>query len=187
MRQRLKQLLAQRPPRKSDGTGLIPSAVLVPLFSRDDTYYLLFTRRTQTVKTHKGQISFPGGVYEDKDGTLEQTALRESAEEIGLDPRDVEILGRLDDEPSATADYIITPYAGLIPWPYDFKLSEAETEEIIIIPVNTLLAGGCRPQLINTPEGKVSSYAYEYNGTIIWGATAHILKRFLDIFTEARV
>ena len=185
MKQKLRQLLSRREKQHIVDPSQVPAAVLVPIYYRDGQYHILFTRRTETVKTHKGQISFPGGVYEDKDGALVDTALRESAEEIGLAARDVEILGELDDTPSVASNYTITPFVGLIPWPYQFKLNEAETEEIIEAPIPTLLEKK-RLQRIETLEGKeLSSYFYNYKGTVIWGATARILTQFLEIFVRA--
>ena len=185
VKQRLRELLSLRQKRHIVDARRVPSAVLVPVFYKHGQHCILFTRRTTTVKTHKGQISFPGGVYEDEDGTLVDTALRECAEEIGLMAQDVEVLGELDDEPSVTTNYIITPFVGIIPWPYQFKLNEEETEEIIEVPISTLLEGGGQFQEVETLEGKVFSYAYQYCGTTIWGATARILNKFLDIFARA--
>ena len=184
MKQRLRELLSLRQKRHIVDASRVPSAVLVPVFHKHGQYHILFTRRTETVKTHKGQISFPGGVYEDEDGTLVDTALRECAEEIGLMAQDVEILGELDDEPSVTTNYIITPFVGIIPWPYQFKLNEEETEEIIEVPISTLLDVGCHLQEVETLEGKVFSNAYQCQGIVIWGATARILDRFLENFAR---
>jgi 8-oxo-dGTP pyrophosphatase MutT (NUDIX family) len=184
VKKRLKKLLSSIDKRTVIDDSRIPTAVLVPLYYRDGQCHILFTRRTETVRTHKGQISFPGGVYQDEDVSLVNTALRESTEEIGLNAQDVEILGELDDEPSAAANYLITPFVGFIPWPYRFILSKDEVEEIIGVPVSELLGGGCRFQEVETLEGKVLSYAYQYQETVIWGATARILKQFLSIFTR---
>lgn len=185
MKQRLRQLLSLRQKQHILDDSRIPSAVLLPIYYKNGQYYILFTKRTETVKTHKGQISFPGGVYQDEDGTLVDTALRESAEEIGLMAQDVEVLGELDDEPSVASNYIITPFVGLIPWPYQFKLNKEEAEEIIEVPISTLLDVGCHLQEVETLEGKVFSYAYQCHGIVIWGATARILDKFLDIFAQA--
>ena len=137
------------------------------------------------VRDHKGQISFPGGAFDEEDRTLLGTALRESAEEIGLAPRDVEILGELDDTATVTSGYIITPFVGLIPWPYKFRANEEEIEELIEVPISALLNSNnqCHePEVINGEA--VTSYSYHYQGRVIWGATARILHQFLDIFTK---
>ena len=98
--------------RKIAGASLTPSAVLVPIYHKQGEYYILFTKRTEDVKNHKGQISFPGGVHQEEDRTLVDTALRESAEEIGLMPNDVEVLGELDDTTTVTSSFIISPFVG---------------------------------------------------------------------------
>jgi 8-oxo-dGTP pyrophosphatase MutT (NUDIX family) len=86
MEQRLREVLSQRQKRRITGANLVTSAVLVPIYYKEGEYYILFTKRTEWVKEHKGQISFPGGAHHESDRTLVDTALRESAEEIGLAP-----------------------------------------------------------------------------------------------------
>ena len=184
MKQRLKQALSQRQKQHIVDTKSVLSAILLPLFNEEGQYYILFTKRTQKVKNHKGQISFPGGVYQEKDGTLINTALRECAEEIGLPAHHVEVLGELDDDVT-TSGYIISPFVGFIPWPYQFKMNEEEVEEIIEIPIPALLDGNCLRQETKTiGHQTATSYFYHYQQRVIWGATARILNQFLDIFRE---
>ena len=135
---------------------------------------------------HKGEISFPGGGYHHDDGTLLKTALRESYEEIGLSPEDVIILGELDDEMTRGSRYIISPFIGSILPDYNFTLNSFETAEIIQIPIFDLLDKGCRREelVIETDEGKIIPYVYTFEGQFIIGATARILKQFLDVFSE---
>ena len=162
----------------------ISAAVLLPIYCKQEEYYILFTKRTQKVKEHKGQISFPGGGQEG-DETLVNTALRECAEEIGLMAEEVEILGELDDTISVTSNYIISPFVALIPWPYQFKVSEEEIEELIEVPIPALLDRDCQRQETEIIRGEaVASYFYDYQGRVIWGATARILKQFLDIWAS---
>ena len=137
------------------------------------------------MKDHKGQISFPGGAYEEGDRTLLETALRESAEEIGLKPGDVEVLGELDDTPSLTSEYAISPFVGLIPWPYKFEINYDETDELIEVPISALLDKKCQYEETGTYDGEtVNTYFYRYQGTIIWGATGRILHQLLEIITQ---
>ena len=134
------------------------------------------------MKDHKGQIGFPGGAYEEEDGTLLNTALREAAEEIGLATSDIEVLGELDDIMTRGTNYVISPFVAAIPWPYEFQVDRWETEEIIEVPISTLLDENCFRQGTDIFEGHVvDSYFYDYQGKIIWGATARILYQFLDI------
>ena len=163
----------------------VPSAVLLPIYCKQGQYYLLFTKRTERVKEHKGQISFPGGAYQKGDRTLVDTALRESAEEIGLVPSEVEVLGALDDTVTMTSNYIISPFVATIPWPYPFKVNHREIEEIIEVPISVFRDKDCLHQETKIIDGEaVTSYSYHYQGRVIWGATARILNQFLDIFAK---
>ena len=183
--QRLKHILSQRQKSYITITSRIPSAVLVPVYYKQGEYHILFTQRTETVRDHKGQISFPGGVYEEQDRTLLNTALRECVEEIGLAMEVVELLGELDDFITATSNYIITPYVGTIPWPYTFKPDPREVKEIIEVPVSTLLDSDCWHVETEVTDGQESTaYTYNYREKIIRGATANILNQFLDIWTQ---
>jgi 8-oxo-dGTP pyrophosphatase MutT (NUDIX family) len=186
VKEKLRQLLARRQKRHIVDAGRVPSAVLVPIYEKRGQYHIMFIRRTETVKEHKGQISFPGGTRENSDRTLLATALRECAEETGLRAEDIEVLGELDDELTATSNYIVSPFVAVIPWPYRFKCSEDEVAEIIEIPVPALLDRDCLSHSTETLDGRtVDAYAYHYRGMVIWGATARILKRLLDIFARA--
>jgi ADP-ribose pyrophosphatase YjhB (NUDIX family) len=158
----------------------------VPIYYKKGQYYILFTKRTDRVKTHKGQISFPGGARHKSDRTLVDTALRESAEEIGLAPGEVKVLGELDDTLTETSNYVISPFVALIPYPYQFKFEAREVEEIIEAPISVLLDKGCLRQETVVLKGKtLKLYVYKYQGRIIWGATAQILHQFLDVFSRA--
>ncbi len=183
--EKLKQALSRREKHYIADAALIPAAVLVPIYLREGQYCVLFTRRTEKVKVHKGQISFPGGAHEEGDETLFATALRECAEEIGLGASQVELLGGLDDVTTVTSNYVISPFVGVIPWPYRFKLDEEEVKEVIEAPISALLDERCLQKVTETINNrKVASYYYHYQGKIIWGATASILKQFLDIFAR---
>ncbi len=185
MEQRLKQALSRRQKQHIIDAGLVPSAVLVPIYRREGQYYILFSKRTERVKEHKGQISFPGGAYQEGDRTLLDTALRECAEEIGLAPGDVEVLGELDDTVTAVTNYVVSPFVGVIPWPYQFKVDGWETDEIIEVPFSALMDKNSLREETEVINGqKVTSYFYHYGGRVIWGATARILHQFLDIFSR---
>jgi 8-oxo-dGTP pyrophosphatase MutT (NUDIX family) len=184
MKERLRQILSQRRKLHITDTGRVAAAVLVPLFHRQGNWHILFIKRTEKVKYHKGQISFPGGNRE-KGEPLLATALRECQEEIGLQVGDTEVLGELDDELTTTSNYIVTPFVAAIPWPYHFRLNEDEVEEIIEIPIAALRDRACLRQDTEILNGKtVPSYTYLCQGRVIWGATARILNRFLDIIQE---
>lgn len=185
MKQRLRQALFLRKKRRIVDTSQVSAAVLLPIYWKQGQYYLLFTKRTEKVKEHKGQISFPGGGYQQEDGTLLATALRECAEEIGLAASEIEILGELDDVATLTSSYIVSPFVALIPWPYSLKLDRWEVEEILEVPILALLDRDSLRQGTEVMDGEtITSYFYCYQGRVIWGATARILYQFLDIFIQ---
>ncbi len=186
LKQKLRQALSQRHKQHIVDASRVPSAVLVPIYYKQGQYYILFTKRTELVKAHKGDISFPGGAYQEGDETLANTALRECSEEIGLTAGDVEIIGELDDT-ITTSNYIISPFVAFIPSPYQFTLNTEETEEIIEIPISALLdKGGWRQKTEITGGKTITSPLYRYQGRIIHGATARILNQFLDIFARIK-
>jgi 8-oxo-dGTP pyrophosphatase MutT (NUDIX family) len=180
-----KELLFKRTiNRLPENTGK-PSAVLIPLYYSDGRHYLVFTKRTTLVSYHKGEISFPGGGYHKEDRNLLTTALRETREEIGLDSQKVEILGELDDKLTKYSQYIITPFVGSIPAGSQFVLSPNETAEVLQIPVPALRDLKCRRDEPTTLYGQdITTYFYTYQNHTIIGATARILKQFLDIYEK---
>jgi len=183
--QRLRQALSLRKKQHIIDAGQVSAAVLLPIYWKQGQYYILFTKRTEQVKEHKGQISFPGGACQEGDGTLLDTALRECAEEIGLASSQVEVLGELDDVATLTSSYIISPFVALIPWPYSLKVNRWEIEEVIEVPISALLGKDSMRQDNEIVGGEtVTSHFYYYQGRVIWGATARILNQFLDIFTR---
>jgi 8-oxo-dGTP pyrophosphatase MutT (NUDIX family) len=183
---KLKEYLSRRPVQHVHEEGRVLSAVLLPLFIKEDRQYLLFTRRSQKVRYHKGEISFPGGGYDEEDGSLLNTALRESREEIGLKPEDVEILGELDDIFTLFSNYIISPFVGAIADGCNFTTSPFEIDEIITIPVAALLEEGAlhiEPKFLENGVPR-NPHVYYYQDKKITGATAAILKQFLEIYRE---
>ncbi len=164
MKDRIKQSLLVYPKRKVEDKSYGLSAVLVPLYEKKGECFVLFTKRTSKVKYHQGQLSFPGGAFDPQDGDLKSTALRESFEEIGLQPGDVDVLGKLDDVATLTSRYIITPFVGIIPYPYNFRINPEEVEKILEVPLKALGEG----------EGQC-----EYRGETIWGATFIVVKSLL--------
>src|SRR5579864_8856700 len=138
---RLQQLLHNRVRRDIDAPPpLLRAGVLIPLLWRGHGIEMLLTRRTDTVLTHKGQISFPGGQREDADTETVETALRESYEEIGLEPSRVTVLGELDDVFTAVSSFVITPVVGLVDGGIDdLRLAPDEVKSLLMVPVDRLL------------------------------------------------
>jgi 8-oxo-dGTP pyrophosphatase MutT (NUDIX family) len=180
--QRIKEILAQREIKQvAAGPGLIRAAVLLPLLIKDGSHHILFTKRTDTVRHHKGEISFPGGNHDATDKDLLATALRETHEEIGLTPQRVFLLGALDEMITMT-DFIVSPFVGLIPYPYPFVPSPEEIDEIIILPVADFRKAGVLSEEYRTYNERTQKVSvYQCGGHVIWGATAHILRQFLGL------
>ncbi len=155
----------------------IRAGVVIPLFEKDGDCQLLLTKRSDDVRYHKGEISFPGGMYETGDGDLMNTALRECAEEIGVSRDDCEVIGRLDDVYTITG-FVITPFVGIIPYPYEFRTNPQEVQYIITLPYSYLKSAPTVKE--NTVYGgkQLKFEALEYNGDRIWGATCRMLMRF---------
>jgi 8-oxo-dGTP pyrophosphatase MutT (NUDIX family) len=172
VRQQIAKILHNRKKEKIIDENLKASAVLIPLFYNQGQYHVLFTERSDEVNFHKGQVCFPGGTQEPSDSSLLQTALREIGEEIGLKAKDVEILGELDDSITSTSNYVISPFVAFIPHPYPFQADVREIKEIFSVPLSFLM---------DEANFKQDSYTYEYEGHVIWGATARILRQFIDL------
>lgn len=164
---------------------LKPAAILLPLYTKGGKYYILFTKRTETVEYHKGQICFPGGAQNKGDADAKQTALRETYEEIGVRPEDVEILGMLDKMGTITSNFLVTPFVGIIPYPYKFKINKSEIEELIEVPLSSLAEKESYREENYVIDGVARvGGIFDYKGKTIWGATARILKQFLELIYQ---
>jgi 8-oxo-dGTP pyrophosphatase MutT (NUDIX family) len=167
--------------------GLRRAAVLIPFLQQQDQWYLLFTRRTDTVQNHKGQVSFPGGASDAADQTPEDTALREAEEEIGLIPQHINILGRIPDQPTIT-NFLVTPVVARIHWPLTFRLSQLEVSRVFTIPLRWLADPKNREERPRTfPGGYHENVIYfqPYDGEILWGISAKIMVDLLEILQLA--
>ena len=161
----------------------IPSAVLVPLFEQQGSIHIVFTARGYDVEHHKGQISFPGGVVENSDKSFYDTAIRESYEEIGLMPEDVEILGSLDETFVAASKFTIHPVVGIIPEKYEFSIQRKEVDRIITIPINVFFSESNNKKECHEYEsGRIwHGPTYLFGSDVIWGATARIMDNFMRL------
>jgi 8-oxo-dGTP pyrophosphatase MutT (NUDIX family) len=168
----------------TDETRLKCAAVLVPLIWEADQWNLLFTRRTEHVESHKGQVSFPGGGCDEGEMTPEETALREAQEEIGLDPKRVRVLGRLANMITITS-FRVTPVVGVVEWPMVFIVGQHEVERIFTIPLYWLADTRNRWEF-PVPGRNRSLIAYHpYDGELLWGATARMTVDFLRVLELA--
>lgn len=158
------------------------AAVLVPLFVREDTVHVVLTKRTDTVRTHQGQISFPGGAWEPGDLSLRETALREAHEEVGLRAQDVEILGVLDDTPTAVSGFIVRPFVAIVPHPYEFVQDVAEVAGLLSPPLDVFADLQRRRVEIRERDGvRYPLYFFDVENDIVWGATARMLVSLTDL------
>ena len=163
--------------------SLTCAAVLIPLLSREGEWCVLVTQRTHTVGHHKGQISFPGGACEPTDASLEETALRETYEEIGVPPHEVEILGALDDFPTISS-FVVTPFVGLIPQRFPYRLNRAEVEGVIEVPLSFFREpDNLRVEQLGYQGELHDVLFWDYGPHVIWGATARIMKGLVDLLT----
>jgi 8-oxo-dGTP pyrophosphatase MutT (NUDIX family) len=172
VKQQIERILRHRKKEKITDANLKASAVLVPLFLSQGQYHILFTERSDEVVFHKGQVCFPGGTREPSDSSLLQTALRESEEEIGIETKNVEILGELDDMLTFVTGYVISPFVAFIPHSRSLKTNGKEVKGVFSVPLLFLM---------DEANFKQDSYSYEYEGHIIWGATARILRQLIDL------
>ena len=177
-KERIKDYLTALKPRKLRDGYNREAAVLMPVLKMENEYHFLLTKRTEQVQTHKGQISFPGGMREDNE-PLVKTALRETFEEVGIEEDRVEILGRFHDYLSIT-EYRVTPFVGFIHEPFAIKPQVTEVAEVLKVPFPIFLD----PVLLRVEKrnsqywGK--TYFFTYGANEIWGLTALIIKDFMD-------
>jgi len=178
----IQKALDGRPPCRLQEQGLISAAVLMPLFSREGEAHVLFTKRTEQVETHKGQFSFPGGLKDRRDPDLMAAALRECREEIGMNTHSVEVLGQLDDVTTSSAPIVISPFVGIIPYPQPFRLSPKEVERLLDVPLDFFFDRSHLSTKREVREGTSRTvYYYHYGEDVIWGATALIIRNFLEM------
>lgn len=184
--EQIRQALAGQPTQRLELGSLRPAAVLLPLFLKEGEDHLLFTRRTDHLNHHRGEISFPGGGRHGEDPDLLATALRESEEEMGIRPADVEVLGRLSDFFSIHG-YHVVPFVGRIAYPYPFRANPDEIAEVIELPLRRLLDPAIFRKEHWTHQGRVHPVCfYTLERHEIWGLTAAILRQFLKLTFPGR-
>jgi 8-oxo-dGTP pyrophosphatase MutT (NUDIX family) len=161
------------------------AAVLVPLYEAGGEIFVLLTRRTETVEHHKGQISFPGGAANPGED-LRQTALRETFEEVGIPPDQVEVLGRLPDVEVTVSGFRVTPFVGVIPAAFPLRPNTAEIEEVVRVPLAAFRDGAnLRIELLERAGRPAEIYHYTHGAYTIWGATARIVRHLVHLLDQA--
>lgn len=179
---RLSKVISKRSKIRLSADGLITAAVLVPLFEKNGSPHILLTKRSDHVEHHRGEISFPGGKVDPTDRDEEYCALRETSEEVGIKIPDVKILGELDDFYTVATNFRVSPFVGVIPYPYEFKTSEREIAGLLDVPLEVFFDPKLRSEDIWIMRGEeINVVSYKWNGHNIWGATARILKHMVEL------
>ena len=177
-------------PRHMLDADLSPAGVLIPFVRVADSWHLLYIRRAELKRdTHSGQVAFPGGKFDETDTDLVDTALRETHEEIGVDPADIRVLGQLGSHHSASR-FQITPVIGHIPWPYSLTLQESEVARVFSMPLNWLADPDnyeMRERLFpGAPQPVKVAYYKEYENELLWGATARMTLSLIKLLQLCR-
>ena len=181
---KIRAALLAREPRRLNGElkrKLRPSAVLAPVYEQDGEVRLLLTQRTNDVRHHKGQISFPGGRRDADDSSYAETAKREFEEEMGISRGEVEILGALDEQP-VISYYRIVPFVARLGYPFEADPSPDEIERVITLPLVGFLDPSVHRMTTNEFEGRLYPiHFYEVGGEMVWGATGRIVSQLLEV------
>ncbi|MHA1130863.1 MAG: NUDIX hydrolase [Candidatus Helarchaeota archaeon] len=173
--------LQTRRPLILDPPDFKHSAVLMPILLEDNCFKFILTKRADTLKHHRGEISFPGGQREKDDKNLLETALRETEEEIGVKKSQIEVLGRLDDLLTITR-YIISPFVGIIHDQVECMSNDAEVAELLHVPLEFFLSSDKFKEKSWFRNGTNYPLYYYYWGDYeIWGATGYIINQFIEI------
>jgi 8-oxo-dGTP pyrophosphatase MutT (NUDIX family) len=167
-----------------DVHGRIDAAVLVPLYLRDGDLHAVFTRRRDDMRRHPGEISFPGGRQDEDESDLRDTALRESEEEIGLHPDEVELIGALQPTPTIATNYAVYPFVGLIEPGQTWLPAEAEVAEVLELSLRDLRAGYDRRRMIRRGV-PFRTDTYVVGENLVWGATARMLADLFERMDRA--
>jgi 8-oxo-dGTP pyrophosphatase MutT (NUDIX family) len=176
---RLRTILGSRLAIEIAAPNLKRAAVLVPLVPNASGWSLLFSRRSENLAAHSGQIAFPGGGVESGE-LLEAAAVREAREEVGIASERIELIGRLDDLVTHSG-FLVAPFVGIIDERVDYVLQASEVEEVFEVPIEALLSPN-QPEVRYVPFRSKSypAYFYRHQQHEIWGLTGRILKHFLD-------
>jgi 8-oxo-dGTP pyrophosphatase MutT (NUDIX family) len=180
----IKQIMSSYSPKRLIDDGSAKGAVMVPIYEKEDKLFMIFTKRTQELSSHKGQISFPGGKIEEQDKTLFDCAVRETFEEIGIEKSSVNLLGELDQIKTFGSNVLLSPFVCRITYPFKLKINELEVEEVIEVPISELFNRSNwdvkKIMLANIKERHV--YYFFYQNWTIWGATGRIVNQFIELF-----
>ena len=181
---RLAAVLAKHPPGREIVDDAREAAVLIPVVGGRSPS-LIFTVRTDTLPSHKGQISFPGGSIDPVDASPEAGALREGEEEIGLEPSKVRVLGELDSFPTFVSGYVVSPFVGWLDEEPHLTPNPGEVAEILMVPLAELVEDIRAEAGFEHAVRTYPTEAWVWNDRVIWGVTARIIRQFLERLAEA--
>lgn len=181
---RLRAILRERPAIEIAAPQCRRASVIVPLIRNADHWSILFTRRSENLAAHSGQIAFPGGAVEEGE-SLEDAAIREAHEEVGIPPQYVELIGRLDDV-ITNSGFLVAPFVGVVHEPIEYVMQEAEVVEVFEVRVDTLL-DPAMPEVryVAFRNRSYPAYYYVHGPYEIWGLTGRMLKAFLDLVWQS--
>ena len=180
----IRDTLTRRQQVTAAAEGLMPAAVMLLLYPKDGEYCVLLNKRSLTVEHHKGEMSFPGGARDPEDSDFEDTARRETEEEMGIARNDITILGRLDDNVTRS-NFLVKVFVGTIPYPYEFQPSAHEIAEVVEIPISVLRDPATLRWDSRTEDGeRIAVRSYGYRQHLVYGATAKILDQFLETIED---
>ena len=175
-----REALLSRSPKLLDDAQARSAAVLMPLWEDQGQAQVVFTKRTESLPTHAGQISFPGGASDPDDPDLAFTALRETCEEIGVCLDNARVLAQLDQVVTVT-NFLITPFVGVLEPGVEFLPNPEEVELLVVVPLAKVLdRESYKPTQVTWQGMQFQHDALSHNGDVIWGATARILLNLLD-------
>lgn len=183
---KLLQTAGNHPPDPRLAASLREAAVLMPLIPDGHKWQVLYIRRSNHLKAHQGQVAFPGGMREPEDASLEETALRETYEEIGVPPQTVQILGRMGQVPTPSG-FLITPVVGILTPPYTITLQPEEVDRAFTIPLDWLMQPGrWQERTLILDHRRVEGVVFfeEYDGELLWGVTGRITVNFIEMVNK---
>lgn len=179
----LRPALSDRPYLPADAASATPAAVLVIIHYHDNKPFVFLTRRSSTLRTHRSEISFPGGRYVESDGALLATALRETEEEIGIAFRPDQVAGSLRAVRTMTSNHFIAPFVTIQDMLPMHRIAAGEVEAVIDAPLIDTLKS-VKPDTEHYELAK-DAFKFTYDGNVIWGATARVLKQLHDLLVGA--
>jgi 8-oxo-dGTP pyrophosphatase MutT (NUDIX family) len=181
---RLRDRLATRKAIEIDAPDLRRASVLIPIIFDRDHFSLIFSRRAENLAAHSGQIAFPGGAVETGE-TLQEAVLREAEEEIGIPPRAVEVIGRLDDLVT-NSGFLVAPFVAVVHERIEYVMQESEVAEVFEVPLDALLdIRNPEVRYVTFRKRSYPAYFYRYGAYEIWGLTGRMVKTFLDLVWQS--